>query len=781
MITRRDIGWAISLWALTFSVYFLTYAGYPISDDERAMFAAASSFQKIGRFTIHPLYYLDVKPGSANVGMYTVSGEMVPNYEPGQMVGIVPLLWLSDLLGTGRFQSAMLLGPLVTAATVGVLFLSLRGMGFPLKAATGTALFFAFGTLAWPYSQRLFREPLVGFWLLVAFGAPFLIPRPREAGFLLAGLAFGGAVATKQSALIALPGLLVLLWPRFRSASPGGMVRALGAALVGFAVVMIPAHLYYRSTLAGIPAFARNVVEYSQRPELVLSSPEYIVRRALALTISPGKGLFPYSPALILAVAGIWGLFRRHPALAGGILIFAVLHLIGYSRQIVWWGGLNWGPRYMVPLVPVVMLAAAPAVETLLSRRSPRGFFLLLGVALLSVFPQFAGVLVDPRIFEGELDRALYQVLQDYPRAMEQVAWNPAYNPILGNWRFLRLSDPAPAWIRLASEFRLIWPPVLVGFGMGVCAVGALWALRRMPASLSGRSLALIGALAGGGFLAAAGSLHLIADEPRYDFHENARFLRPMIEDLNREAQAGDVLLMTYPYFADYFLNWLRAPIDWYGIFSASSPLPQPQRALIDRLLARHPRVWLMRPWNRWEESEPGIERYLLEQAYKVTERDYEDWMRLMLYLSPRGAWYAIAGPVRWANGVELIQAALQGEGPLRPQRGEGVLRLRRGAPLRVILVWRAAASSPAPSKVFVHIGAPDRPPLLQQDRLPQDGWVETARWRSGEPIVDRYGFLLDLPPGRYKLRIGLYEETTGKREPSDHGEVVDLLELEIH
>ncbi len=104
VLDRRDVGIATGIYLLAFSVYFLTYAGYPISDDERAMFASASSFQRIGAFTIHPLYHLDVKPGSANVGMFTTSGEMVPNYEPGQIFALVPWLWLSDRLGSGRFQ-----------------------------------------------------------------------------------------------------------------------------------------------------------------------------------------------------------------------------------------------------------------------------------------------------------------------------------------------------------------------------------------------------------------------------------------------------------------------------------------------------------------------------------------------------------------------------------------------------------------------------------------------------------------------------------------------------
>jgi hypothetical protein len=775
VFNRGDAGIATGIYLLAFSVYFLTYAGYPISDDERAMFASASSFQRIGTFTIHPLYHLDVKPGSANVGMFTTSGEMVPNYEPGQIAAIVPWLWLSDRLGTGRFQTAMLLNPMVIAGSAALLYLIVRSLPFPPGVAILTALFYAFGTAMWPYSQRLFREPLTGAWLLLAFGAPFLFRNHPDRGFFLMGLALGGAVATKQSALIALPGLLWLSFSALRSHSIQEMIHRYLIALLGFGLVMIPAHIYYRVTLSSIPAFSRNVVEYAQSPELTLSDPWHMVRRALALTISPGKGLLFYSPALVLAGIGMWGLLRAHRDLALGIFGFAALHTLGYSRQIIWWGGLNWGPRYMIPLLPVMMLAAAPGIAAILRWPPRRAKATLLFLALIALFPQLAGTLVDIRLFEGELDRALYQVLQDYHRAMEQVAWNPAYNPLLGQWKMLGRADPAPAWIR---DHQLILAPIGIGVIGAILGLVIIESMRRR-ADPPLWTLWIIGGAALAMPLLLVASLRQIADDPRLDFHENARFLRPMIEDLNREARPGDVLLMTYPYFGDYFLNWLRAPIDWYGIFSAPSPLPEPRRALLDRLLTRHSRIWLMRPWNRWHEQEPGLELYLLDHAYKVNERHYEDWMRLVLYLSPRGSWEPVKGSIRWENDVALIQAALQG-GEIQAGEGLPVLQARPGDPLRLTLIWRGPLKALRVTKVFVHIGDPDQPPRLQQDRPPRDGWLPNGPDEEEVEILDRYGFVLELPPGVYRVRIGLYDEARGKRWPSESGEAIDLTMVEI-
>jgi hypothetical protein len=781
MCNRRDAGIAIGIYLLAFSVYFLTYAGYPISDDERMMLASALRFQKILTFAIHSFYHPDASPEDEPGQMITFAPTfwLTPGFwlreRPGQTVAITPWLWLSDWLGTGRFQTAMLLNPTVIAGSAALLYLIVRSLPFPPGVAVLTALFYAFGTAMWPYSQRLFREPLTGAWLLLAFGAPLLFRAHLDMGFFLMGLALIGAVITKQAALVALPGLLWFSLSLLRGRPISERTRRYLIALLGFGLVVIPAYFIYRMTLFSIPAYLRNVVEHAQFPELVLSDLWQVTRRVLALTISPGKGLLFYSPALVLALIGARGFFRTQRNLALGIFGFAIMYTLGVSLYPVWWGGLNWGPRYLIPLLPVVMLAAAPGIAAILRWPPRRAKATLLFLALIALFPQLAGTLTDIRLFEGELDRALYQVLQDYHRAMEQVAWNPAYNPLLGQWRMLGRADPAPAWIR---DHQLILAPIGIGVIGAILGLVIIERMRR-HADPPLWTLWIIGGAALALSLLAVVSLRQIADDPRLDFHENARFLRPMIEDLNREARPGDVLLMTYPYFGDYFLNWLRAPIDWYGTFSAPSPLPEPQRTWLDRLLTRYPRIWLMRPWNRWHEQEPGLELYLLDHAYKVNERHYEDWMRLILYLSPRGNWEPVKGPIRWENGVTLVQAALQ-SGEIQAGEGLPVLQARPGDPLLLTLIWRGPLKALRATKVFVHIGDPDQPPRLQQDRPPRDGWLPNGPDEEEVEILDRYGFVLELPPGVYRLRIGLYDEARGTRWPSESGEVIDLARVEI-
>jgi hypothetical protein len=284
-------------------------------------------------------------------------------------------------------------------------------------------------------------------------------------------------------------------------------------------------------TLFSIPAYLRNVVEHAQFPELVLSDLWQVTRRVLALTISPGKGLLFYSPALVLALIGARGFFRTQRNLALGIFGFAIMYTLGVSLYPVWWGGLNWGPRYLIPLLPVVMLAAAPGIAAILRWPPRRAKATLLFLALIALFPQLAGTLTDIRLFEGELDRALYQVLQDYHRAMEQVAWNPAYNPLLGQWRMLGRADPAPAWIR---DHQLILAPIGIGVIGAILGLVIIERMRR-HADPPLWTLWIIGGAALALSLLAVVSLRQIADDPRLDFH----LKRPIPPTDDRGSKSG--------------------------------------------------------------------------------------------------------------------------------------------------------------------------------------------------------------------------------------------------
>ncbi|RMF29786.1 MAG: hypothetical protein D6759_13215 [Chloroflexi bacterium] len=86
---------------------------------------------------------------------------------------------------------------------------------------------------------------------------------------------------------------------------------------------------------------------------------------------------------------------------------------------------------------------------------------------------------------------------------------------------------------------------------------------------------------------------------------------------------------------------------------------------------------------------------------------------------------------------------------------------LRPGEAVSLTLYWQATVPVTSAAKVFIHL-------YDAQGRLgPQtDGWAVFGTrppytWAVGEVIADRRQVTLppDLPPGRYSLEVGLYED----------------------
>jgi hypothetical protein len=101
------------------------------------------------------------------------------------------------------------------------------------------------------------------------------------------------------------------------------------------------------------------------------------------------------------------------------------------------------------------------------------------------------------------------------------------------------------------------------------------------------------------------------------------------------------------------------------------------------------------------------------------------------------------------------------------------------GAALPLTLYWRAEAPMAADYVVFIHLLDAAGEVVAQGDAAPQAGRYPTHWWEPGEVISDQHVIPLpaDLPPGSYRIRLGLYRPDTGERLPLA-GAAGDAVEL---
>ena len=221
--------------------------------------------------------------------------------------------------------------------------------------------------------------------------------------------------------------------------------------------------------------------------------------------LSPGKGLFLYSPPLLLAVPGLRAAWRRQRGETAFLLAVMAAVILVSGTYLIWHGGYSWGPRYLVPLTPLVLLLAVPWLADALGRGRVwlRGALFAMLVAS-GCFVQFLGA----AFYWDHYIRVLVSVQEQTGGA----AWSadylpdgyyvPQFSPVSGHWWLLRhyaRNDPdldrdapwklllnrridlAPQWARLRIDWwGLDWlggTPTASGMGwmiIGLLGAGAL-------------------------------------------------------------------------------------------------------------------------------------------------------------------------------------------------------------------------------------------------------------------------------------------------------------------
>ncbi len=145
------------------------------------------------------------------------------------------------------------------------------------------------------------------------------------------------------------------------------------------------------------------------------------------LLFSPGRGLFFFTPVLLLLGPALWRRLRRRGAPEGWIYYTcaatAAAHVLLLAKWPAWWAGECYGPRFMTDVSPCLAFLLAPILPVLEARRALRWAFAAL--LLYSVGVQLVGSFCYPA---GEWDskpvpfgRSLYRL------------WDWKDNPILRN------------------------------------------------------------------------------------------------------------------------------------------------------------------------------------------------------------------------------------------------------------------------------------------------------------------------------------------------------------
>jgi len=269
-----------------------------------------------------------------------------------------------------------------------------------IRASVFAVFVFAFATTSWSYAITLYQHFATTLLMLSAFYAAWkyrqgmLCETPARLGWLWAAwiwLAYGFSITIDYpNAVLLLPIMVYFLYSSVILKREDG--RNFGFSLRPAFLLTVPLFLvvafwqgYYNQNnfgdwkklngqLADYPNIKQEQLVAGTDAERVAEQlsgrkglesffhESNIPRSFYVLTVSSERGLFFFSPILLLAFLGIYRLRRQMKQETKVLLALAAVNVLLYSSWGDPWGGWAYGPRYLIPTMAILPLFVSVAV-----------------------------------------------------------------------------------------------------------------------------------------------------------------------------------------------------------------------------------------------------------------------------------------------------------------------------------------------------------------------------------------------------------------------------------
>jgi hypothetical protein len=359
-----------ALFLITLSVFLLTSSGHLDFTDEYMIFFQAESLvlnqsPAVPQAKQHNIWYgVEGTDGQPYSGFGLAHPIIIaPFYGLGKLVGNTPgipvrsrdLIHYMAAIGSSSFFAALL---------VCLFNLVLSRLGVSPGISLTASLVLAFATPVWPYTGTLFSEIWTALLLLTALAALERETRQEQGGILpvvLCGVCLGLALMTRPNHGAAFPvfGLALLLGPgsTTRRAQRFLLLGAIGTVFLG--TTMLLNYLQF-----GDP-FQRGHAAWVEGGKIIT---DFLIPTPLHLGLygnlfSPGKSVLLLAPPLLLALLGLRLLWRQRRSIAIACGGCGLTYILIVSRHSQWEGGYAWGPRYLLPVLPLLLVGLAPLLR----------------------------------------------------------------------------------------------------------------------------------------------------------------------------------------------------------------------------------------------------------------------------------------------------------------------------------------------------------------------------------------------------------------------------------
>jgi hypothetical protein len=320
----------------------------------------------------------------------------------------------------------------ITAFICIVIYLFSRKLKYSPHISTLLSLLYGFTSMAFPYATNSFCEPANTLMILLSLFWLYLYSRNKSYLMLtLSGLAIGYACFIRIWGLFLLPGLLFYItlyhleWERaFR---PIKFLLTLAIFLLPVIFMLLLNEAYFYAICGADYLFGDGSKNLHGDSIFNFFKPFSILPTGLyGLLFSTGKGIFFYNPVILLSLFNFRNFYLKQRREAWLFTYVFITHLffIGSLADGGWTGDLAWGPRYLLPTIPFLILFLAKEGR---KNKLWRNLLILGGLAGLII--QLPAILVDTDMY------AHHAVAEGI--GSNERYFIPPFSPIIGTWNML--------------------------------------------------------------------------------------------------------------------------------------------------------------------------------------------------------------------------------------------------------------------------------------------------------------------------------------------------------
>ena len=256
---------------------------------------------------------------------------------------------------------------------------------------------YGLGTMAFPYSILFFGHQISS---AILFSGFYVISGKKEnldaKAMLMSGMLFGLAFITEYTTIII--SILASFYAFYFLKNKKGILLL----IAGFIPPLVLLFAYNYICFGSPVAVGYSLLSYPESSAFQSQGFFGIAAPGLqsiyGILLSPYRGLFFFSPFLLLSIPGFY-YFHKNKKLKGEFMLFllsALAFIAWNSGYAVWWGGWALGPRHLVPALPFMILPAIFCLERWGNWRRYVAYVLL----AISIFMISAATVTDPNLPE---------------------------------------------------------------------------------------------------------------------------------------------------------------------------------------------------------------------------------------------------------------------------------------------------------------------------------------------------------------------------------------------